>query len=98
MQWEGTSDSKNKQDANIPTINMLCDCDSVALSAVSGSYTKCRSVQPMVRTQGETHLGKRKERSFRATRLFIIGRGQGAVGMHLPENSTLKKKQILYIR
>jgi len=29
MHWEGTSDSNNKQDANIVTTNTLCDCDSV---------------------------------------------------------------------
>jgi hypothetical protein len=73
MQWEGTSDSNNKQDANIATTNTLCDCDSVVLSAVSGSYMKCRSVQPVVRTQGETHLGKSKERPLGATQLFISG-------------------------
>jgi hypothetical protein len=93
---ERQSRTTNKM-ANIMITNTLCDCYSVVLSAVSGSYTKCRSVQPVVRTHRETHLGKSKERPFRATRLFINGPEGGCRTAGPPTNLNLKK-QILYTR
>ena len=98
MQWEGTSDSNNKQDANIVTSNTLCDCDSVVLSAVSGSYTKCRSVQPIVRTHGETHLGKIKNGHLGRRDCSSLGGGGSCRTAGPPTNLNLKKTQILNTR
>ena len=44
----------------------------------------------MVRTQGETHRGKSKERQFRVTRLLITGQG-GYRTAGPPTNLNLKK-------